>query len=97
MKEFDDYQEKASAFASAGAGQYAMACYALGLAGETGEVVEHFKKFVHYKRPLDKEAVVLELGDVLWYLSALATLVGVSLADIASQNIDKLELRNKDE
>jgi len=93
--EFDKYQVKAMEYATAGAGTFAWACYALGLLGEVGEVSEPIKKFVQYRRPLDRDTLAKELGDVLWYVSALATLLGVSLADIAQGNLDKLEQRKR--
>lgn len=72
--------------------------YALGLAGETGEVVDKIKK--SYRTgdkyvPVDDKAIGLELGDALWYLTRLARNHGFTLADIASMNIEKLEDRHK--
>lgn len=63
-----------------------------GLAGEVGEVVEHLKKFVRDGK-LDREALKLELGDVLFYLTRTAQWAGFSLAEIAQANVDKLEAR----
>lgn len=65
----------------------------LGLAGEAGEVVDLIKKVVSHGHPLDKDKMVEELGDVLWYLSMLCTLLGVPLEDMAFRNIDKLKRR----
>jgi NTP pyrophosphatase (non-canonical NTP hydrolase) len=66
---------------------------ALGLAGETGEVIEKLKKAVRDKEghisEADKVAIKKELGDVLWYLTTLATELGISLEDIATTNIEK--------
>ena len=67
---------------------------ALGLAGEAGEVANKVKKLVRDGK-LDKEAVAAELGDVLWYLSALARDLDADLGDIAQANINKLESRMK--
>jgi len=65
----------------------------LGLAGETGEVVDLIKKVVSHGHPLDRIKLVEEMGDVLWYLAMLCTLLGVSMEDMAFRNIDKLKRR----
>ena len=54
-----------------------------GLVGETGEVVDYLKKVGFQGHELDTEKVKEELGDVLWYLTALASTFDLSLADIA--------------
>lgn len=66
---------------------------ALGLTGEAGEVAEIIKKHLYHATPLDQDALVKELGDCLWYLGAFATVQGLSLADIAQRNIEKLRRR----
>jgi NTP pyrophosphatase (non-canonical NTP hydrolase) len=45
-------------------------------------------------RPLDRDAVVLELGDALWCLAITADTLGVSLADVARRNVEKLRVRH---
>lgn len=67
----------------------------LGLAGETGEVVEKVKKF---RRDAGDEVslrqgLLLELGDVLWYLSGLARIHDISLDEVAAANLNKLQSR----
>lgn len=66
----------------------------LGLSGEAGEVAEKIKKVIRDKGgKIDeetKELIKKELGDVLWYVSQLATELGLSLDDIANHNIEKL-------
>lgn len=66
---------------------------ALGLTGEGGEVAEIIKKHLFHATPLDKDALVKELGDCLWYIAAFGTVLGFSLGDIAQRNIDKLRKR----
>lgn len=66
---------------------------ALGLTGEAGEVAEVIKKHLFHATPLDNDALMKELGDCLWYVAAFATVLGVSMDDIAQRNIDKLRKR----
>jgi NTP pyrophosphatase (non-canonical NTP hydrolase) len=71
----------------------ALAVYGLGLAGEAGEVIEPIKKNIDRDKPIDPEQFALELGDVLWYLTALAISGGFTLEDIMKRNVDKLSKR----
>lgn len=71
----------------------AWSCAGLGIAGEAGEVADLLKKTLHHGRPLDREALVKELGDVLWYLVFTARLAGFSLADVMAANVAKLRKR----
>ena len=65
----------------------------LGMAGETGEVVDLIKKVVAHGHELDQQKLIEELGDVLWYIAALCTLMGVPLEEVAFANIAKLKRR----
>ena len=64
-----------------------------GLAEEAGEVLSHVRKHLLQGRPLDREAVVVELGDALWCLAIAADTLGVSLQDVAQRNVEKLRSR----
>jgi len=66
---------------------------ALGLTGESGEVAEIIKKVERHGRELDKKHLCEELGDVLWYLTVLAHANGLSLSQVAVENINKLRAR----
>ena len=66
---------------------------ALGLASESGEVAGKFKKYFRgdYNSIEDiKEKIVDELGDVLWYVTALAIELDTTLDDIKAKNQEKL-------
>ena len=67
---------------------------AAGLAEEAGEVLGHVRKHVMQQRPLDREAVVKELGDVLWCVAIVSATIGVSLSEVASVNEEKLRVRH---
>lgn len=71
----------------------AVAVAGMGIAGEAGEVAELLKKHLGHGHALDVGRLSKELGDVLWYVAALATLHGLSLDDIACWNIAKLRER----
>jgi len=68
----------------------AMVNYSMGLIGESGEVIDLLKKSLFHGHELDRNKLKEELGDVLFYIAALATTVGVTLEEIANYNIDKL-------
>ena len=70
--------------------------FALGIAGEAGEVADSIKKHLFHGKPLDKPALAKEIGDVLWYASQLAESLGLDMGDIAQGNIDKLKARYPD-
>lgn len=64
---------------------------ALGLGGETGEVLEPIKKSVRTTdpTPLDRDNMVSELGDVMFYAGAIANLLGITLSEIVEANVAK--------
>ena len=74
--------------------EYRMVYPTLGLTGEAGEVAEKVKKYIRDGTEC-REDLKKELGDVLWYLSAIASDLNLSLDDIAQSNIKKLESRMK--
>lgn len=67
--------------------------YALGIAGEAGECADMVKKNIFQKHSFDRDHFVKELGDVLWYLTMAADLVGCSLEDVMTTNVRKLRER----
>jgi NTP pyrophosphatase (non-canonical NTP hydrolase) len=94
---FNQYQKEASKFAIY---KDTVIYPALGLASEAGEVCDKIKKILRDQSSeglviseQDADKIGAELGDVLWYVSALATDLGLKLEDIAKQNISKLQDR----
>lgn len=69
---------------------------ALGLAGEAGEVAEKIKKKIRDGETDNfEQELAKELGDVLWYISAIASDLGYDLSLIAQMNINKLQSRQQ--
>jgi NTP pyrophosphatase (non-canonical NTP hydrolase) len=66
---------------------------ALGLSGEAGEVADTMKKHLFHQHPLDRDAMAKELGDCLWYVAAMATVLEMDLDEVAERNIEKLRRR----
>lgn len=68
---------------------------ALGIAGEAGEIADAVKKSQYDNpRPLNTQALALELGDVLWYVTNAATEIRYSLETIIALNVSKLVERH---
>ena len=71
----------------------------LGLAGESGEVAEKFKKILRDKAgeisEVDKKEIIKELGDILWYINSIAYLLDSSLEEVARTNNEKLASRQQ--
>lgn len=64
-----------------------------GLASEVGEVSGKVAKYYRKDGEFPKEAVLDELGDVLWFVAELSTMLGSPLSKVAIGNIDKLASR----
>lgn len=72
----------------------------MGVAGEAGEVIEAYNKIMRIHGPdeltYDEKAKLLdELGDLLWYISKVAKLLGSDLGIVACMNINKLADRRE--
>lgn len=67
----------------------------LGLVGEAGEVAEKVKKVIRDKGNLNQAELVKELGDVLFYVAALANHIDSDLETVAVNNLAKLHDRKK--
>jgi len=90
---FDEYQEFV-ATVKRYPQQYNVLYPALGLCGEAGEVAEKVKKRVRDgTKESFKQDITKELGDVLWYISALAGDLGITLQEVADTNKQKLQDR----
>lgn len=95
---FDEYQKQALTTAVAHPDPLMdKTIWAMGIAGEAGEVLEKWKKIVAYKEGniSDEDHVELrkEMGDVVWYIAVLADSLGATFEEVMQQNIEKLKSR----
>jgi len=95
---FDEYQKQALTTAVHHPNpEMDKSIFAMGIAGEAGEVIEKWKKIVAYREGKitaeDLAEISKELGDVIWYIAVFADQLGLSFGDIAQQNADKLASR----
>ena len=65
----------------------------LGLAGETGEVVDYMKKVLFHDKEFDRSVLVKEIGDCVWYLNLILVETGITWEEVLETNIKKLEAR----
>ena len=90
---FNEYQKLAERTAGQMSSEKRLANFAMGVAGEAGEVCDYLKKVLFHGHDLDKSVLEKELGDVLWYIATLANTVDLNMEDIAEKNIAKLKRR----
>lgn len=95
--EFSAYEERAKSTAVYPDKGHNIVYPTLGLCGESGEIAEKLKKLMRDKGgEADDEwrqSMAHELGDVLWYITAIANELGYTLEEIAEFNILKLASR----
>ncbi|MDQ3802116.1 MAG: nucleoside triphosphate pyrophosphohydrolase family protein [Acidobacteriota bacterium] len=95
---FEEYQEQAKQTALYPRRLRNLEYPTLGLAGEAGEVANIVKKiqrdFGGEITEETRQKLKDELGDVLWYISACADELGLTLQEIAEFNVEKLAKRH---
>lgn len=97
--ELNEYQSNAESTAIyPGAGTDDGITYTiLGLVGEAGELGNKWKKYFRDDISLEDTLDIMrkELGDVLWYVALAAAEFGVTLEEVAQQNLAKLAARQQ--
>ena len=99
--DFNTYQEKAAKYdlfkPTSTLKEVAFTEKVLGLVGEAGETADKIKKILRDKDGIvsdeDKDLIVKELGDTMWYIAAISRYLKVPLSIVAHKNIEKLENR----
>lgn len=92
----DEYQKEALS-TNINPGTYVFFDRMFGLVGEAGEMADKVKKWIRDEQAdwdkLDKEMMMDELGDVLWYVATLADTLGFGFEEVAQHNVTKLASR----
>ena len=70
--------------------------YLLGLNGEVGELTDLIKKILYHGKEYDPIDIMLELGDILYYLTAICNILGIDVSEILMNNNAKLLARYGD-
>ena len=68
----------------------------VGLNAEAGEFLEIVKKMVFQGKPWNednREHLIIELGDLIWYATNACMALGISFEDVVARNVEKLEKR----
>ena len=65
----------------------------MGLAGETGETIDIFKKHIYQGKVLDINDVIEEIGDILWYIANLCNVNKITMKECMESNVEKLRKR----
>lgn len=68
--------------------------WAIGIPGECGEITELIKHDIFGNEPIDKMELAKELGDIQWYINALAAIYDIPMESILALNVAKLEHRH---
>jgi len=93
---FEEYQSKArtTLVYNGNTHEELIARMALGLNGESGEIAEVVKKVLRGDGiPNYTDRLIKEMGDVLWYLACMSSILGIDFSAVAEENIKKLQDR----
>lgn len=91
LKEYQEFHSKSLKK------DFSLLYHAVGLGGECGEVLNEVKKVYRDKDEKlsdeDREKLILELGDVIWYVTAISKKLDVTLEEVLEKNKEKLVKR----
>lgn len=89
--ELNEYQAQANR--TLAGNEHVLTHLSLGLASETGQIIELVNKYTFQGNDLDKSKLTHELGDLLWYLSQVAQWADIPFDDVATENLAALAKR----
>ena len=95
-KDYQSFIESLSALNGKGANINRLTTAAVGISAEGGEFMEIVKKMVFQGKPWNddnREHLIIELGDVMWYVMQACAALDVSIEDVVAGNVEKLKKR----
>jgi len=95
-KDYQCFIESLSALDGKGANIERLLTAAVGISAEGGEFMEIVKKMVFQGKPWNddnREHLIIELGDVMWYVMQACMALDVSIEEVVAGNVDKLKKR----
>ena len=95
-KDYQSFIASLNLLAQQGSNINRLATAAVGLSAESGEFLEIVKKMVFQGKPWDehnREHLIIELGDFLWYVAQACMALEVSFDDVVAGNVEKLKKR----
>ena len=95
-KDFVSLADRLGELAREGANIERLTTAGVGLAAESGEFLEIVKKMVFQGKPWNddnREHLIIELGDVMWYVAQACIALDISFDDVIRGNVRKLEKR----
>ena len=95
-KDYKSFIESLSTLDGEGSNIHRLLTAAVGISAEGGEFMEIVKKMVFQGKPWDdhnRKHLVIELGDVMWYVMQACAALNVTLDEVIEGNVDKLKKR----
>ena len=95
-KDYQCFIESISSLNGKGANIERLLTASVGLSAESGEFMEIVKKMVFQGKPYNddnREHLIIELGDVMWYVMQACMALDVSIEEVVAGNVDKLKKR----
>ena len=95
-KDYQCFIESRSSLDAKGANIERLLTAAVGISAEGGEFMEIVKKMLFQGKPWtddNRDHLIIELGDVMWYVMQACMALDVSIEDVVAGNVDKLKKR----
>ena len=95
-KDYQSFLESLSTLDGEGSNIHRLLTAAVGISAEGGEFMEIVKKMVFQGKPWNhdnREHLIIELGDVMWYVMQACMALDVSIEDVVAGNVEKLKKR----
>jgi NTP pyrophosphatase (non-canonical NTP hydrolase) len=92
-----EYQDRVKRTMNKSLGEkQALSMLSMGIAGESGELIDMLKKSLYHDHELNIHEVIKEVGDIMWYIANLCNELNLDLSQILDINIEKLLKRYPD-